>query len=234
MPNRQSPGNYNPQRRKQQKNNNESESPLSSLLTFRFAFLLLFISWLLPRFSDFIFQEVRWTFDLGKYPPFSFMSQPPEDFYLTGEQVIRKHGYNLETHWVTTEDGYINHMFRVNKFSQEKLLNNRTKPAVLLHHGHLDSCDIFLMNGEKSITFILAEAGYDVYLMNARGNKYSMGHVKYDSMKEYAYWENSIPDYQAQYDTPAFLERIKEVSRVEKVTVIAHSMGCRVPLFGLE
>lgn len=47
------------------------------------------------------------------------------------------------------------------------------------------------------------------------------------------YWENSIPDYSAKYDIPAFMERVIQVSNVEKMTVIAHSMGTRNMLFNL-
>lgn len=49
---------------------------------------------------------------------------------------------------------------------------------VFLQHGLFDSADCWVVNTkEKSPAFILAEMGYDVWLGNSRGNKYSVGHV---------------------------------------------------------
>jgi predicted alpha/beta hydrolase len=81
---------------------------------------------------------------------------------------------------------------------------------------------------------MLAEAGYDVYLSNTRGNKYSMGHEVHDSVTSPEYWSNCIPDMQAKYDVPAFMETIKKVSNVDKMTIISHSIGSRSMLLNLE
>jgi pimeloyl-ACP methyl ester carboxylesterase len=45
--------------------------------------------------------------------------------------------------------------------------NVSQKPVVLLIHGLIDSSDSWLVNGrENSIGFILADAGYDVWMAN--------------------------------------------------------------------
>lgn len=66
--------------------------------------------------------------------------------------------------------------------------------SVLLIHGHLDSSDTWILNGHKSNAFILANAGYDVYMANTRGNKYSMAHSELDPKTSPEYWKNAIPD----------------------------------------
>jgi len=48
--------------------------------------------------------------------PLSYMYHPHEDFDLELDDIARNAGCNVEVHWTTTEDGYINKLFRINKF----------------------------------------------------------------------------------------------------------------------
>lgn len=75
-------------------------------------------------------------------------------------------------------------------------------------HGHLDSSDSFFTNGEKSLANKLMDEGYDVWLGNTRGNKYSERHVEYDPVHDYEYWKGAYPDASAEFDFPAFIERV--------------------------
>lgn len=93
-------------------------------------------------------------------------------------------------------------------------------------HGLIDSSDSWLVNGrENSIGFILADAGYDVWMANTRGNKYSDKHTTLDPNKDSIYWENALTFDAAKYDIPSFIEYIKNISGVKNMTVVGHSQG---------
>ena len=112
---------------------------------------LLIMTYVLPRLYYFIDEKIegKWS----EQTPLKYLSHPHPDFQLSGEDIIVKYGHNLESFYVTTEDGYVNHMHRINKFSEAKLNSSKPKAAVLLIHGHLDSSDTWILNEEKSIAF---------------------------------------------------------------------------------
>ena len=77
------------------------------------------------------------------------------------------------------------------------------------------------------------DAGYDVWLGNTRGNKYSERHDTLDPLNDYQYWHDAYPDKSAQYDVPAFIEKAVAVSNVENLTVVAHSVATRNMIYNL-
>lgn len=93
------------------------------------------------------------------------------------------------------------------------------------------------MNAKSnSIAFILAEAGYDVWAGNSRGNRFSRRHTKLDpaggSSDKQQFWDFSFQEM-AEIDALAFLDKIKEETGVEKVTWVGHSQGATQVLYGL-
>ena len=96
--------------------------------------------------------------------------------------------YPWEVHHLTTEDSYILRLFRI----QAKGTNiTPGKKVVFLQHGLIDSADDWIINTEDySLGLVLANAGYDVWLGNNRGNKYSLDTAK--PMKEKVYWDFSF------------------------------------------
>jgi lysosomal acid lipase/cholesteryl ester hydrolase len=90
-------------------------------------------------------------------------------------------------------------------------------------HGLIDSSDCWVVNRNKSHAFTLANEGYDVWLANTRGNRYSTLHETLDAKTEVKYWKNAHVLTTRRYDIPAFVEFAKKNSNVKKVTIIGHS-----------
>jgi len=146
----------------------------------------------------------------------SFNSNPNVKHDFTTPEIIRKAGYQDETHTVFTEDRYILTMHRI----------RGDGPVVLCQHGLEDSSATWLLAGPDhgAPAFRLAEAGYDVWLGNYRGNSYSRAHRDLDPDKDNAYWQFSW-DEMAKYDLPAQLTTVLERTGKEKIYYIGHSMG---------
>lgn len=69
------------------------------------------------------------------------------------------------------------------------------KPVVFLQHGLLASADSWIINEETvAPAFALANKGYDVWLGNQRGTKYSRKHQNLDpdKMEDLHYWDFSF------------------------------------------
>lgn len=76
---------------------------------------------------------------------------------------------------MTTKDGYILKLFRI---MNNRVQNGEKAPVVFLQHGLYGTALEFLDNdSDKALPFQFANKGYDVWLGNNRGNKYSDKHV---------------------------------------------------------
>lgn len=101
----------------------------------------------------------------------------------------------------------------------------------MLVHGIQDSADAWVLNGQDSPALILADKGYDVWLVNIRGNKYSKRHISLEIMTPDFWdfgWEES-----ALIDIPAITDFILAKTGYQKLAFISHSMGTTAALFAL-
>lgn len=141
------------------------------------------------------------------------ISDPNSDINLDSLQLIAKHGYTPQMHSVITEDGYIVNLIRI----------PRKGPAALLVHGIGDSSDSWLVTSpSSSLAYQLAALGYDIWLYNARGNKYSKGHIKNLSGKEY--WDFSYEEM-GSLDMPAVVDYIISITNQPKLHYVGFSQG---------
>ncbi|GMT01709.1 hypothetical protein PENTCL1PPCAC_23883, partial [Pristionchus entomophagus] len=156
----------------------------------------------------------------------------PEAF-MTAKEMIRHWGYPVEQLEVITADGYILSMYRI---SHGRFSDNNTschRPAVLFSHGLSgDSTEFYMNPPESSPAFILADAGFDVFLINHRGGHYSKRHI---SLKPWdnQYWQWSV-DELSRYDAPAAIDKVLEVTGHNGTYWVGHSMGTSIAYMGLS
>lgn len=142
------------------------------------------------------------------------------ELLLATPQMAYWHGRNMESHVVQTKDGYF---LTVHRLTADPFLQaNRT---VLLHHGLLgSSTDWILLGPTKSLPYILSDAGFDVWLTNARGNYYSRGHLS-KQLECADYWKFSWQEM-GELDLPAVIDYIRSTKNLtESINFIGHSMG---------
>jgi len=153
------------------------------------------------------------------------------DATRTIQEIVVSRGYPLETHFITTQDGYILKVFRIPGPKGSTTINQ--KPC-LLQHGLFDSADSFIIHREEmSYSYHLANNGYDVWLGNSRGNKHSRTHVKYSADKDKQFWDFTYHEM-GIYDIPATLEYIKLKTGKPKIAYIGHSQGSTQIFLGMS
>lgn len=136
--------------------------------------------------------------------------------------------YPIEEHFVTTRDGYILKMHRIP--SSAMTSNITVRRPVFLMHGLLDSSAGWVLSGHTAgLAYILADLGYDVWMGNARGNRYSRNHTiwnpKGSKNERRSFWDFSWHQI-GTVDLPAMIDYTLSVStRFKKMHYIAHSQG---------
>ncbi|KAK9505162.1 hypothetical protein O3M35_009276 [Rhynocoris fuscipes] len=100
-------------------------------------------------------------------------------------------------------------------------------PPVIFQHGFVSASDTILSQGRNvGLGFLLAQAGYDVWLPDLRGGWYSHEHLKYKTTDP-KFWDFTFHEM-GYYDVPAAIDKILDVTGYKQVFFIGHSMGCTV------
>jgi len=89
----------------------------------------------------------------------------------------------------------------------------------------MSDSNTWIMQGSESLSVKLAQAGYDVWFGNNRGNRYSRGHThlnpdKDSDMKEY--YDFSFYEL-GKYDLTANIDFVRKVTNNDKISYMGHS-----------
>jgi pimeloyl-ACP methyl ester carboxylesterase len=143
-------------------------------------------------------------------------------------------GYTVVNHTVTTTDGYNLRLFRI-PHGKNEAQGSPGRPVVLMIHGLLASSDLWLMNyPEKNLPYRLADSGYDVWMVNSRGNKYSRSHATYNPDTPFSqFWDFSFHEM-GKYDVPNCIDYVLAQTQQEKLFYIGHSQGGTQGIIGLS
>ncbi|XP_041517270.1 tear acid lipase-like protein [Microtus oregoni] len=138
-------------------------------------------------------------------------------------EIISYWGYEYEEYEVVTEDGYILPIYRI-PHGKNKSSHLVPKPVVYLQHGWTLSASIWLANPpNSSLGFIMADAGFDVWMGNSRGNTYARKHMYLDPHSK-KFWAFSY-DYHIKYDLPATIDFIVNKTGQKQIYYVGHSQG---------
>lgn len=154
------------------------------------------------------------------------------EVYMNTTELIRSKGYPCEEHEVTTYDGYI---LNVQRIPYGRNIHNQSgvRPAVLLQHGLLSCSACWVENlANESLGFILADAGFDVWLGNSRGNTYGLKH-KTLSPSHDAFWDFSW-DEMASLDLPATVDTVLSRTGQSWLYYVGHSQGTEMAFAALS
>ncbi|CAG9581092.1 unnamed protein product [Danaus chrysippus] len=143
---------------------------------------------------------------------------------------IARDGYYSESHLVTTSDGYILELVRIPNKRFQFWLNPfaRKKPVVFLMHGLQGSSVSYITLGaRRSLAYNLADAGFDVWMGNARGVINSRNHVSLnpdDPKDAKKFFDYSFEDI-ATKDLPTMIDYVLQRTKQDKLHYVGHSQG---------
>lgn len=146
--------------------------------------------------------------------------------------IVHAHDFKVHEHVVQTKDGYLLSIHRI--LSSAEGGSSVNKPIVYLHHGLLTNSELFVLGEktEKCLPFVLVNAGYDVWLGNNRGNKYSRKHLLLSSTDE-KFWNYSLDEF-SMFDVPNTIDYILDITQQKQLSYIGFSQGAAQGLAALS
>ncbi|KAL3849364.1 hypothetical protein ACJIZ3_011246 [Penstemon smallii] len=143
---------------------------------------------------------------------------------------VRVHGYMCQEYDVTTDDGYILSLQRIPAGLAGG--NGLNRQPVVLQHGLFVDGVTWLMNSpQQSLAMILADNGFDVWISNLRGTRYSRRHVFLHPLQP-QFWDWTW-DELVIHDLQSVIEYVYGQTG-QKIHYVGHSMGTLIALASLS
>uniref|UniRef100_A0ACB8F8R5 Uncharacterized protein n=1 Tax=Sphaerodactylus townsendi TaxID=933632 RepID=A0ACB8F8R5_9SAUR len=138
-------------------------------------------------------------------------------------EIIQYWGYPSEEYEILTGDNYYLQINRI-PYGIHDPGKKGSKPAVLLQHGLSTEGRSWIANLPcNSLGFVLADAGYDVWILNSRGTTWSRRHQNFSTYQE-EFWDFSFHEM-GMYDIPAAINFVLQETEQEGLYYIGHSQG---------
>ncbi|XP_060097267.1 lipase member M-like [Heteronotia binoei] len=155
----------------------------------------------------------------------------PEAFMNISEIIQYEH-YPNEEYEVLTDDGYYLTVNRI-PYGRENSDNKGPKPAVLVLPGILTSTATWVLNTpNNSLGFVLADAGFDVWLANNRGSRWCKKHLRL-SMDQEEFWDFSFHEM-GMNDLPAIINFILAKTGQQQIFYIGYSQSATIALIAFS
>ncbi|KAF4124513.1 lysosomal acid lipase/cholesteryl ester hydrolase, partial [Geosmithia morbida] len=146
-------------------------------------------------------------------------------------ELCRVWGYEAEEHIVQTKDGFLLgvHRLQWRRGEESQAVNSGPgsikKRVAYLHHGLLMNSEVWvcMTDEQRCLPFKLVERGFDVWLGNNRGNKYSKKSI-HASPTSVEFWDFSIDEF-AFHDIPNTIEYILDTTQQASLSYIGFSQG---------
>ncbi|RMJ26242.1 triglyceride lipase-cholesterol esterase [Aspergillus sp. HF37] len=207
--------------------------------------VLVLLEWVIHVIANFLPDPViRFCYVWSKYL-FNCLTSPDPSAKLDPKKLLATEianasdfadicaifGYDVEEHIVQTGDGFLLGLHRLAcRKGEDGLRVNQgegsiRKNVVYLHHGLLMSSEVWvcLTEEERCLPFQLVERGYDVWLGNNRGNKYSKKSIRHSPLSA-EFWDFSIDQF-AFHDIPDSIEYVLDVTGQPSLSFVGFSQG---------
>lgn len=143
------------------------------------------------------------------------------------KEITQKYNYPLEIHKVVSEQGYILTIHRL-PFGRKSNFTKRPRPVVLLNLGLFGSPECFLFRGpQDDLPYILADSGFDMWILNNRGSSYSRQHLRFNPERDKDFWNFSFHEV-GVFDLPPVIDYILQLTKQRDLFLIGYSMGASV------
>ncbi|XP_026546749.1 lipase member M-like, partial [Notechis scutatus] len=135
-------------------------------------------------------------------------------------EIIQYWGYPSEEYQIRTDDAYY---LQLNRIPHGKYCPQNEGIVLLVHGFPLEGRSWIANIPSNSLGFFLADAGYDVWIINNRGTTWSRRHQEF-SIDQQEFWEFSFHEM-AIYDIPAAINFILQKTGQDSLYYIGYSQG---------